>query len=249
MNGPEAPKKSSASAIVIAVIASVIIVALAGAYYYSIVYLPAFNPELADAGNVEETASVQQPAEVLPAPEPEPQEPSTSIITFAVPAILPATEKDGYCWVNSAAQPYRADAWRCMVENSIYDPCFIVPSIDSISKVFCQMDPLAPDAFLINLTKPLPEPSLPQDLPDNWAWFLEFEDGTVCAPYTGTRPFINGKTAYYGCRSGVKNETAVLTGDLKKGTMWAAEKSVLVKNGAIWTVKSSEQANIKTVWQ
>jgi len=31
--------------------------------------------------------------------------------------------QEGECWTTSLILP-REDAWRCMIENSIYDPCF-----------------------------------------------------------------------------------------------------------------------------
>ena len=126
----------------------------------------------------------------------------TKLVKFAVPADLPSTQKAGECFASSIAQPFREDAFRCMVVNEIYDPCFKVPEGDF---VYCQSNPIDFDSFLIKLTKKLPAPEAPQQKQTNWAWFLKLEDGTVCSPFTGTRPFFgqgeSAQVAYYGCQS------------------------------------------------
>ncbi len=183
------PKKMDVLGIVVAVIATIIILGLAGFYYYAMTTTPA-------PAEVPVNAPVAENTTVPTVPE----TPATNVIAFAIPATLPAQTKPGYCWVNSIAAPYRQDAWRCMVGNEISDPCFVAASGDS---AFCQADPTASgSAFLITpFTKPLPQPSLPTETKDNWAWYLQLQDGTFCSPYTGTLPLINGQPAYYNCAS------------------------------------------------
>jgi flagellar basal body-associated protein FliL len=120
----------------------------------------------------------------------------TKVISFQPSEILPSTIMSGNCWTNSIAQPYRKDAFRCMVENSIYDPCF---TTNQEGFVFCQMNPLKAESFLIKLTEALPVVEIPDEKQNNWAWFVKLKDGTYCSPYTGTRPFVDDKIAYYGC--------------------------------------------------
>lgn len=174
----------------------------------------------------------------------------TQVINFAPSEVLPNEIKEGDCWTNSIAEPFRKDAWRCAVENEIYDPCFETLQKDII---FCQMNPLVPSAFLIELEKPLPEASLPKDRPDNWAWFVKLKDGTYCSPFTGTRPVFGEasdvKIAYYGCRSNNKDEQIVLLGDLIKADVWTAQKASLEKNTEDWVIKSIDSVKIDTVWQ
>ena len=78
-----------------------------------------------------------------------PVEKPTKIIAFAPPDILTKTVQSGSCWENSVAYPFRQDAWRCMIENNIIDPCF---STKQSGYVFCQTSPLKEESFLIKLT-------------------------------------------------------------------------------------------------
>jgi hypothetical protein len=230
-------KKHSLSTIVITVLAIMIILALGGLfYYYSLKSIPASPGESNGTANV-----VKKPV---------PQVVPTNVIKFSAPDVLPDAKKQGYCWVNSVADPFRKDAWRCMVENSIFDPCF---ETSQKGAVFCQADPTQPDSFLINLTKPLPKPVVPQTVQDNWGWFVKLKDGTYCSPFTGTRPFFgtgpDAQVAYYGCHSNNQDEQIVLLGDLAAGNVWTADEAILTKTNTNWTIKSSQKVDIDTVWQ
>jgi len=174
----------------------------------------------------------------------------SKVIVFKSSEVLPDEIKIGNCQINSIAEPFRKDAWRCMVEDSIYDPCFETSQKDIL---FCQMNPLAPSAFLIKLTKPLPEASLPVEIRDNWAWFVKLKDGTYCSPFTGARPFFGTEpdveAAYYGCNSQNKDEQVVLLGDLTRSNVWTAKRAIIVKDGENWAIKSVGNVQIDTVWQ
>lgn len=235
---PPIKKKRSASTIIVSFLAVIIIIALAGLfYYYSIKPAPAVPEELRSVVN-------KKPAQKIPQIIP------TDVITFSPPATLPMVQKSGKCWVSSIAAPFRKDAWRCMVVNSIYDPCFETPQKGLI---YCQMNPLEPDSVLIKITQTLPKPDVPPTIQENWAWFLTLKDGTFCSPFTGTRPFFgtgpDAKVAYYGCKSDNKDQQIVLLGDLKEDVVWTAEEAVLTKTGTNWTIKSTQQVDIDTVWQ
>lgn len=232
---PRKPKKGIATiAIVIAIVASIIIIGLMFVYYYVLTH------------EVSTTPVVNIPTQTPAAQSPTPVGFVTNVIHYAFPQTLPPQTKDGYCWVSSVAQPYRADAFRCMVDNSVYDPCF---AGQTAGFVVCQMNPLLQgNAFVIKLTKPLPQIS-PVQAKENWAWFIEFEDGTFCAPYTGTKPFVAGYDIYYGCKSNTPGQTVVLLGELIKGDVWMAKKAVIAKNGATSTVVSQTDVRVKTIWQ
>jgi N-acetyl-anhydromuramyl-L-alanine amidase AmpD len=47
----------------------------------------------------------------------------------------------------------------------------------------------------------------------------------------------------------VSPQEVVILGELKKGLVWTATKGILEKAGGNWALKSSEEMNIKTVWQ
>lgn len=230
---------SSISTTIITIFAIAIIIALAFFYYYFITHQPA--PPISPQN--------LSPTEILPKPvAPKPEPFSTQAIIFNPPETLPTEIKAGDCQINSLAQPYRQDSWKCTVGKIAYDPCFtVMPDV-----VYCKMNPSENgNDFLIKLPKPLPPPLVPQNIQDNWAWFLLLDDGeeTFCGPYTGTRPIASGQIAYYGCKINENRELVVLLGDIKKGQVWTAQKAILIKEGAVWTIKSSEEINIKTVWQ
>ncbi len=237
----EEQKKYSVSTIIITVLAVIIILVLAFLFfYYSTTPAPIVLQQVS-APVVKKEPPVSQ---IVP----------TDIIKFAPPETLPTIQKNGKCFASSVAQPFRQDAFRCMVGNSIYDPCF---ETTQKGAVFCQMSPFSSDSFLIKLTQALPKASVPQTAQDNWAWFLTLKDGTQCSPFTGTRPFFgtgpDAKVAYYGCKSNDKTQQIVLLGDLTQGTVWTAAEAILTKPGGVpsgsWTIQSTQQVEVDTVWQ
>lgn len=182
----------------------------------------------------------------------------TQVIKYNPPDELPETVKEGLCWATSIAQPYRTDAWRCQLTpenpeaegvsaNEIFDPCFSIASKDT---VVCGIDPIANTvAFELLQSQPLPEPQPASPLKENWGWLVELADGTLCAPFTGTVPVINGQAAPYGCKSNIEGQNVVLLADLNKGTVWtASEGEIVIENNAV-TVKSQKEVQVKTVWQ
>jgi hypothetical protein len=240
----------SISTIIITTLSVIIIIFLSVLFYYFAIKSEAIS------GSIEEIRTVvynknNQVASANLASQPTTENTVdtsnfTKVISFEAPEPLPIATKTGNCWVNSIAQPFREDAWRCMVGNSIYDPCF---STNQDGVVFCQMNPLKITSFIINLTEPLPTAKVPAEKQDNWAWFIKLKDGTYCSPFTGTRLPVGTDIAYYGCNSNFKSEQVVLVGDLRDGDIWKATKAVLVQNNQKWTVKTSEEVDVETVWQ
>jgi len=232
----------SLSTIIITIFAIAIIIALAFFYYYfTTKSYPVENPSPA----VVKIPPVNNPP-IIPEPPPRVESFSTEVINFVPPETLPAEIKKGDCQINSVAQPYRPDAWKCAVGKIVYDPCFSTALSDV---VYCKMNPLeVGNDFLINLARPLPAPAVPKNINSNWAWFLVLEDGTELSPYVGTRPIMDGEVALYGSKI-VNGERTVLIGDLISGPIWTAQKKVLTLSGKKWVTKSSETVRIKTVWQ
>jgi hypothetical protein len=236
MNG-ETNNKKDESLITVIVTGFVVIaiLVLAFLFYY-------FATKQSSYGEIQ-VASISGAVNVVPKKS---LENSTKVIQFAVPETLPSTIKSGECWTNSIAEPYREDAWRCMVDDSIYDPCF---AMEPKGFVFYPLNPLNEEAFLIEFTKPLPEVEIPVKKQDNWAWFVKLKDGTYCSPFTGTRVFVGQDIAYYSCNSSVEGETAVLMGDLISGNIWKATKAVIEQVDKKWIIKSSQEVEVDTVWQ
>lgn len=175
-----------------------------------------------------------------------PEKPTTKIISFQIPDQFPKDTKNGSCWTNSLAQPYRQDAWRCISDNAIYDPCF---ETEQSGTLFCQMNPLVDSSFLMNITTPLPVIQGAVAEKDNWAWFVKLSDGTICSPFTGTRPQVGNDAAFYGCKSQDKNQQIVLVGDLIRGDVFTAKRATLEKQGTAFVLKSTDTVEIDTIWQ
>lgn len=243
-------KKNYVLPTIVVIIASIIIIAIIVVYYWTLTesfpqpIKDYFVPKVMQVVALPKVDNVDKQKVIKPVS----QESKTKIIKYVFSANLPQEIKEGVCISASIAQPYRNNAFRCQVENSIYDPCFANLTND---KVVCQMNPLNSDIFMINLSEPLPENKLPEDIKNNWAWFLELEDGTICSPYTGTKPLINNEIAIYGCKAKVKGDLDVLIGDLIIGDIWTAKRMIVVRDnvGTGWDTKFLEVVNIKSIWQ
>lgn len=245
LENPPSPKQKNdvpKSSIVLIAVSTVIIVGLAGTFvYFAGKVVPESVEEFAPITLKEATDKdeVETPV-VVP----------TDVISFVVPKVLPKVQKSGKCFSGSVAAP-RQDAFRCMVENSIYDPCFSI--VGKPGFVYCQNGVQESTGFLIKLTEALPKTTLSKDIKDTWSWYVVLKDGTTCSPFTGTRPFFgttpNIKVGYYGCSSADKNQQVVLIGDLVKGKVWTAQKALPQKSGTGWVLKSVETVDVQTVWQ
>jgi len=170
---------------------------------------------------------------------------TTEVIKFQVPDILPDNAVLGSCESGSLVQPYRQDALRCKVNNSVYDPCFKT----NYGSAFCQPNPLEQWAILIVSPEGFSEIETPKEINENWAWFVELEDGTLCAPFEETQTFAAGEIAYYKCESKTENEMVVLMSELQPGEVWKAKKATLEKSDDLWEIKQSETVSLKAVWQ
>jgi hypothetical protein len=69
---------------------------------------------------------------------PNPTSESTQVIVF-LPKGVPTQERTGSCWSTSNVLN-RVDAWRCIADNFIYDPCFSFPG--NSQAVICDTSPL-----------------------------------------------------------------------------------------------------------
>jgi hypothetical protein len=136
-----------------------------------------------------------------------------------------------------------------MEGNAIHAPCFNLPDEQ---RVVCDANPAAKkNGFVLRLTKPLPKPEIPSTaVSQNWAWLVELGDGTVCGPFTGTRPFISGEVGTYGCSSKKKDQEIMLLDELDNSKpLWTARKAVVVESGGEWAIKSTMAVPVKAVWQ
>ena len=173
----------------------------------------------------------------------------TEIIRYT-PAQSVANPRDGRCWTTSIAIP-RPDAWRCMVGNEIFDPCF---SLADGKAVECGANPAGGKAgFRLNLTEPLPKPEFTAEsaaIAAKSGWLVVLADGTSCNPATGTRAMVAGKMTAYYCESREGDGNTVLLDDLyTSGPLWHAEKAILAPGPGGPSLKKSVRVPVRTVYQ
>lgn len=174
----------------------------------------------------------------------------TKIIKFVPP--IPSEKREGSCWTNSTIIR-RSDAWRCMIGNEIFDPCYTARDKTTI---VCGSKPdiEKPAGFVLKLTQPLPEPDKVVG-PSSSASMIELDDGTICDSISGALGATNGvrtERISYSCRMSSKN--IVIFGDLMPGKVWIAEKGILVEQKTNedlppMLVKDLQKVKIRTAWQ
>ena len=174
----------------------------------------------------------------------------TKIIKY-VPQI-PSEKREGSCWTNSNIIQ-RSDVWRCMIGNEIFDPCY---TVQDKTTIVCDARPdiEKPSGFVLKLTKPLPTPDVAKG-PSSSASMIELEDGTICdfiSGASGATDGVRSERISYSCR--IKGQNVVIFGDLQPGTVWIAEKGILVEQKTRddlppFLVKDLQKVRIRTVWQ
>ena len=161
---------------------------------------------------------------------------ATQVIVFH-PKGVPTQERSGSCWSTSNVLN-RADAWRCMADNSIYDPCFSIPG--NSQAVQCGTNPLTDSTgFKLTLTDPLPARGTVS--PVKSAWAFELADGTKCSFVGGATTAFEGKRVNYSCSDGW-----VILGELQEGQAWTARKVRLSADRS--SIAESVQVFITKVW-
>jgi len=177
----------------------------------------------ADQGTAEATMMTEVPTEVI----------------NYTPTEIPTESQAGSCFTNAIGLG-REDAYRCMVGNQIYDPCFTVG--DDAPTVVCGANPATGETgFVLELTEPLPAPVV-----GNLAqpWLVELADGQVCGLMTGTVPGVGDRVAPYGCPDGSN-----LFEDFQQGEVWLAEKAIIGVNENGYFIEQSEMVPLARVWQ
>lgn len=166
--------------------------------------------------------------------------PATRVVAFHPKGAL-GTPVSGSCAMGESQALDRADAWRCIVGNSIYDPCF--SAAPHATSVICGASPDRPVGITVRLAGPLPThaPAHGQQ-----AWILLLGDGSRCTFITGATFGVQGQRANYEC-----SDKAWVVGDPAPGRVWYAVKALLAAkpgpNGPaasrIWAV------SVATVWE
>jgi hypothetical protein len=130
----------------------------------------------------------------------------------------------GNCDMGESLAVDRTDAWRCIVGNEIYDPCFSLTA--HATSVICDATPAKPVGFTVRLSKPLPTHMPAQG---KQAWMLKLGDGTICGMLTGATGGVAGQRLNYGCT----NHNYVLGNPQAQGKIWYAIEVKLPKQPKI----------------
>jgi hypothetical protein len=105
----------------------------------------------------------------------------------------------GSCWEGSV-ESRRSDAWRCVVGNNIYDPCY------SGAKrwVACPVTAFGSRVLKLTLTKPLPyklaDPPLDTSRAD--PLLIVLQNGVQCGFASGATSTLAGQRLNYVCQNG-----------------------------------------------
>lgn len=122
----------------------------------------------------------------------------------------------GNCGMGESLALNRSDAWRCIVGNEIYDPCF---SKTAHAKwVICDAAPGKPLGIKVTLSAPLPTHAKAQD---KQPWLLTLGDGVTCGFVTGGTFGVGGQRANYACS--VKTDWII--GSPVPGKVWYAVRA------------------------
>lgn len=103
----------------------------------------------------------------------------TKVVKYSAATMTATKHVSGNCWTSSIASQ-RSDAFRCMVDDEIFDPCFQIDA-DSVA---CPDIAALNTGEIVALTKPLPPAQSPPASPQAWAMVLE--SGAHCNRATGT---------------------------------------------------------------
>ncbi len=115
----------------------------------------------------------------------------------------------GYCLEQSGADQ-RKDAWKCVANQTIYDPCFTIPNTNP-QKLICPNSPWEAQATLLQVQGSLDNSSHAElDMSTSPPWALELLDGTRCLILTEKHTH-QGETLSYYC-----NGNRYLLGRLKR---------------------------------
>jgi hypothetical protein len=172
-------------------------------------------------------------------------------VTAYVPVVPHAARLAGHCWTRSIAAPSRADAYRCMAGNSIYDPCFAPPRARA---VVCDVNPTTRNpGFAMRLTQPLPDEPVFTGR-TVMPWLVQLAGGEVCVPLTGTHEMIGRETIGYECsesRSLMNGaaSTGLIDGSITPGTVWHARKAVYRVSRGGRVTGTVDRVPLAAVWR
>lgn len=153
---------------------------------------------------------------------------------------IPKESMQGSCWTDSIAASSNEKAWRCMVDNSIFDPCFETEN----HRVVCQVNPEEPESGVeLKLTKPLPK----RLFTDAKGYSrIKLENGMICHRMTGTVFSIPQGFFEYECQH---DKTYFALDEVDKSKPFWKAKLIHPSFTDTGVEIKSEMVNILTVWE
>lgn len=115
--------------------------------------------------------------------------------------VAPVIKKNlsGQCVMQSKLA-VREDAWQCMAEGKIYDPCFVQMTANK-NAVVCPQSPWVGDSVQIHLNTPLnTENNAGLDMSRGFPWGIELANGDRCQAVSAEQVY-DGMPIRYHCRS------------------------------------------------
>jgi hypothetical protein len=106
-------------------------------------------------------------------------------------------KQEGPCWQQSQ-RIKREDAWRCMVKDKVYDPCFI-KQFGSKKEAICPESPWASNSVALDLTNPADNSQhAVLDMSTTYPWAIELSSGEKCLAVDEGGVF-DGLPVHYQC--------------------------------------------------
>lgn len=157
---------------------------------------------------------------------------------------IPLERKQGTCFSNSNIVS-GTTAYRCSVENEIYDPCIV--GADGQTLV-CQSDPtVKKSGFALDRDGELPE--VEEDETEVLRpWVVELASGRLCTLPDTIIPPVGEEEVTYTCVSSNQDRDVVIAGELKQGKLWNAKRVVLDNSERPLSIVQEGIVPLKTVW-
>jgi Protein kinase domain len=158
---------------------------------------PTSTPTLTSASVSRSTST---PSTATPTPTPTATEIFSPVNASGGLAVSVTHEQRGSCLGGSIVIA-RSDAWRCLVGNDVYDPCFMVNQ----TQVLCPNDgPWANTGILVNIPGGLPSAAaIKNQGTSGQPWAIELADGSKCLPISGASSVIANQRLNFDCSDGL----------------------------------------------
>jgi hypothetical protein len=105
----------------------------------------------------------------------------------------------GECWQQSQ-RIKREDAFRCIAEGRVYDPCFI-KSYDSGKEAVCPASPWIKEGIMLSLSSPADNSQHTLlDMAETYPWAIELATGDKCQAIDEGQVY-DGLEVHYQCNS------------------------------------------------